>query len=233
VDLVAKAAELTRTLVIVNADDFGCAPGVNRGIAESHEHGIVTSASLMVNRSAAGEAAAYALDHPELGVGLHVELRRWRVPARLVQALAAKSLEKQLARFRRLLGRDPTHLDSHLNVHRAAPLRPLFEALAEELGVPLRHFSPVVRFCGEFYGHDGRGQPKEAAIQVDALIGVLESLGPGVTELGTHPGYTDGLREWYRTQRVQELRALCDPRVREAVQRLGIELISFEALPVL
>jgi predicted glycoside hydrolase/deacetylase ChbG (UPF0249 family) len=221
---------MTDTAVIVNADDFGFAAGVNRGIVEAHEHGIVTSASLMVNRPAAGEAAAFALDHPGLGVGLHVELRRWRSPARLVQALAGRDLRAQLARFRRLLGRDPTHIDSHHHLHRAEPLRPLFAELADELGVPLRHFSRDVRFCGEFYGHDGRGRPDEAAIQVDALVGLLGSLEPGTTELGTHPGYPDGLRDWYRAERVQEVRTLCDPRVREAVRQLGIKLISFREL---
>jgi predicted glycoside hydrolase/deacetylase ChbG (UPF0249 family) len=32
----------------VNADDYGQSAGVNRGIIEAHEHGIFTSASLMV-----------------------------------------------------------------------------------------------------------------------------------------------------------------------------------------
>ncbi len=227
---MAKEAELSGTLLIVNADDFGCTEGVNRGIAEAHGSGIVTSTSLMVNGPAAADAAAYTLELPELAVGLHVELRRWRVPARFVRALAAKELKSQLGRFRRLLGRDPTHLDSHHNVHRAEQLRPLFTALADELGVPLRHFSADVRFCGEFYGHDGRGRPEETAIQPDALVELLRTLGPGVTELGTHPGYAEGLREWYRTERVQELRTLCDPRVRQEIERLGIELISFRAL---
>ncbi len=220
------------TTLIVNADDFGCTEGVNRGIAEAHERGIVTSASLMVNRPAAAEAAAYARGRPELAVGLHVELRRWRMPARVARRLAARELESQLARFRRLLGRAPTHLDSHHNVHRAEPLRPLFLALADELGVPLRHYSSEVRFCGEFYGHDGNGRPEEEAIQPGALIELLRGLRPGVTELGTHPGYAEGLREWYRTERIQEVRTLCDPAVREAVERLGIQLVSFGSLAV-
>ena len=56
--------------LIVNADDFGQSPGVNRGIIEAHQHGIVTSASLMVSWPAAAEAAAYgraannAKEHP-------------------------------------------------------------------------------------------------------------------------------------------------------------------------
>src|SRR5437879_4472175 len=43
--------------LIVNADDFGRSPGVNRGIMSAYEHGIVTSASLMVRWPAAAEAA--------------------------------------------------------------------------------------------------------------------------------------------------------------------------------
>ena len=49
--------------LIVNADDFGLSEGVNRGIAEAHEHGIVTSASLMVRGASAPAAAAYADAH--------------------------------------------------------------------------------------------------------------------------------------------------------------------------
>jgi predicted glycoside hydrolase/deacetylase ChbG (UPF0249 family) len=35
--------------LIVNADDFGRAPGVNRGIVAAHQDGIVTSTTLMTN----------------------------------------------------------------------------------------------------------------------------------------------------------------------------------------
>ena len=64
--------------LIVNADDFGYTEGVNRGILDAHDEGIVTSASLMVERPAAAEAAAHARERPGFGVGLHVELRSWR-----------------------------------------------------------------------------------------------------------------------------------------------------------
>ena len=49
--------------LIVNADDFGLSPGVNRGVVQAHERGIVTSASLMVRQPAAGAAAACARAH--------------------------------------------------------------------------------------------------------------------------------------------------------------------------
>src|SRR6266568_9642133 len=52
--------------LIVNADDFGFSEGVNRGILEAHDKGIVTSASLMVERPAAVEAADRARERPRL-----------------------------------------------------------------------------------------------------------------------------------------------------------------------
>ena len=63
--------------LIVNADDFGQSPGVNRGIIQAHERGIVTSASLMTRWLAAGEASLYAKEHPELSIGLHLDLGEW------------------------------------------------------------------------------------------------------------------------------------------------------------
>jgi predicted glycoside hydrolase/deacetylase ChbG (UPF0249 family) len=228
----------SKTTIIVNADDFGYAEGVNRGIIEAHEHGIVTSASLMVNRRAATEAATYARDHERLDLGLHVELRRWRVrwrpwssaraETRLVAGVA-RDVARQLDLFRRLVGRDPTHLDSHHHRHRIESLRPIFLAVARELEIPLRQFDPVIRFRGDFYGQaDGRPNPE--AITPRALVELLESLPQGVTELCSHPGYTEGLRDWYRDERVQEVRALCDPLVSEAIDRLGITLTTFRQL---
>ena len=58
--------------VIVNADDFGSSEGINRGIIEAHETGIVTSASLMVNAPATEAAVELARDHQALSLGLHV-----------------------------------------------------------------------------------------------------------------------------------------------------------------
>jgi len=63
--------------LIVNADDFGLTAGVNRAIAEAHEHGIVTSTTVMANSRAAAEATELsrtaAGDQP-LSIGCHVVL---------------------------------------------------------------------------------------------------------------------------------------------------------------
>jgi hopanoid biosynthesis associated protein HpnK len=60
--------------LIVNADDFGLTTGVNRGIVESHQNGIVTSTTLMACSKRFSEAASMAKDLPRLSVGCHVVL---------------------------------------------------------------------------------------------------------------------------------------------------------------
>jgi chitin disaccharide deacetylase len=63
--------------LIVNADDFGLTSGVNRAILEAHQHGIVTSTTLMANASAFPGAAELAKSLPDghpLSVGCHVVL---------------------------------------------------------------------------------------------------------------------------------------------------------------
>lgn len=221
--------------LIVNSDDFGFTESVNCGIIEAHEHGLVTSASLMVNRPGAPQAADYARHHDGLDLGLHVELRRWRVRRRpwssaraergLVSAVT-RDVAEQLDRFRRLVGCDPTHLDSHHHRHRIEALRPIFLSVAHELEIPLRQFDPEIRFVGDFYGQ-ADGRPSHDAVTPQALVSVLEGLRPGVTELCSHPGYTEGLKDWYREERALEVRTLCDPSVREAIDRLGITLTTF------
>ncbi len=60
--------------LIINADDFGLSPGVNRGIIEAHREGVVSSATLMATGPSFEDAAAAARSIPGLNVGCHVVL---------------------------------------------------------------------------------------------------------------------------------------------------------------
>ena len=60
--------------LIINADDFGLTTGVNRAVVEAHQHGVVSSTTLMANGSAFAAAIALARSSPRLGVGCHVVL---------------------------------------------------------------------------------------------------------------------------------------------------------------
>lgn len=227
-----------KKFLIVNADDFGQSPGLTRGIIEAHERGIVTSASLMTRWPAAAAAAAYARERPSLSLGIHVDLGEWAyrqgtwlplyevVPVEDSEAIKTE-VAKQLAAFRRLVGKDPTHIDSHQHVHQRDPARSVLIDTARKLGVPLRHFSTSIHYCGDFYGQTAEGHPFPHAITVDGLREILEALPSGMTELGCHPGYGNELDTMYRDEREQETRVLCDPQVREALDSLDIELVSF------
>lgn len=60
--------------LLINADDFGLTPGVNRSIAELHQAGALSSATLMATGPAFHDAVALALAHPTLEVGCHIVL---------------------------------------------------------------------------------------------------------------------------------------------------------------
>ncbi len=62
------------TRLIINADDLGLTPGINRAIAELHRAGALSSATLMANGPAFDDAVTTARAHPRLGVGCHVVL---------------------------------------------------------------------------------------------------------------------------------------------------------------
>jgi chitin disaccharide deacetylase len=230
---------MTRSL-IVNADDLGLSAGVNRGIARAHEHGIVTCASLMVRAPHATAAAEYARAHPRLSVGLHVDLGEWHytgeawIAAYEVVALddagaVRAEVDAQLARFHELVGRSPTHLDSHQHVHREPPARDVVVAHARRLGVPVRELTPGIRYEGGFYGQAAHGEPWPRGIAPETLCALLRQLPEGTTELGCHPGLGDESGSSYSRERDVETATLCDPRVLATLREEGIELWSFAA----
>lgn len=228
--------------LIVNADDFGQSSGVNGGVIEAHKSGIVTSASLMVRWPAAAEAAAGGRKLPKLSLGLHVDLGEWKyrdgawialyevVPLDDVN-IVKEEVARQLATFHELVGKRPTHMDSHQHMHLREPARSVLRDVARFLDIPLRHFNPVVRYCGNFYGQTAEGSPLPDAISAHSLVKILRTLPDGVTELGCHPGEGNDLDTMYRGERAQELKTLCDPQIPMIINNMEIELRSFGNLP--
>jgi predicted glycoside hydrolase/deacetylase ChbG (UPF0249 family) len=152
---------------------------------------------------------------------------KWNFLYRVVDTNDASAVGKefaaQLARFRKLLGRNPTHLDSHQHAHRSEPARTILLRAAQRLHVPLRHFSRRVRYFGDFYG-DG--------LTAAALIEMLARLTPGITELACHPGDDVNLASRYRLERRAEVTALTDPAIVAALHDHGILLRSFATVPL-
>jgi predicted glycoside hydrolase/deacetylase ChbG (UPF0249 family) len=227
-----------RRRLIVNADDFGISEEVNAGIIAAHRNGVVTSASLMVRWTAAADAAVLARHNPRLSLGLHVDLGEWEHHAgdwRAVYEVVSlndldairSEIRRQLDAFRRLVGADPTHLDSHQHVHRGEPTKSAMLGLASELAIPLRHFDRRIRYCGDFYGQTRHGTPLVEAISVSAFVDIIRALPAGITELACHPGRSNSLRGMYRRERAMELQSLCHLDVRQAIRNFNVDLCSF------
>jgi len=144
--------------LIVNADDFGLTTGVNRAIAELHDQGKLTSATLMARASATEVAITQSLTTPSLGVGCHVVLidgepvlppseiptltdprtgRFHRTPSSFLRraltgSIRAAEIEAEAeAQIGLLQGRGLrlTHIDTHKHTHMfPAVLRPVLRA---------------------------------------------------------------------------------------------------------
>jgi predicted glycoside hydrolase/deacetylase ChbG (UPF0249 family) len=218
--------------LIVNGDDFGASRGINRGIIEAHRCGILTSTSLIVTTPWSEEAAFLSRATPALSVGLHVhltqggELHTGPIDGDSIQA----ELQRQFFRFQELMGRPPSHLDSHHNTHRDPRLLLHFLDLARQYGLPLREHSPV-RYFSKFYGQWG-GETHLEQIGVESLVRMLETeIQEGIAEMSCHPGYVDpDFSSSYSAERETELRTLCDSRTCQALARQSIQLVSFHGL---
>jgi predicted glycoside hydrolase/deacetylase ChbG (UPF0249 family) len=214
--------------LIVNADDFGHASGVNAGIVEAHVDGILTSTSLMVDWPAAEHAVELAREHPRLSVGLHYVEDGPEIdePGHIELTFAA-----QLARFRELTGSDPTHVDSHHHVHMSR--LETFAPLVAPLGVPLRGDGRV-RYLGDYYGHPRRGVIDLDRVRAPFLLDLIarEASADGFTELGCHPArVTADLVSSYSSEREVELATLTDPDLRARIEELGFTLVSYHDWP--
>src|ERR1043166_2811452 len=209
--------------LIVNADDFGGHPGINRGILEAHRCGILTSTSLLVNRPGSEEAAELSRAAPELSVGLHFELAE-------ANGECLAELSCQFARFEELVGRAPTHLDAHHNMHRDPVWLPHFLEMARRHRLPLREHSPV-RYFSKFYGR-WNDETHLEQVSVESLSRMLETeVEDGITELSCHPGYVDAdYAGSYSVEREAELHTLCDRRIRAVLMEQSIQLISYHDL---
>ncbi len=60
--------------VIFNSDDFGYSHGVNYGIMDAYQRGILTSTILMANMPGFEHAVKLRKEMPRLGVGVHLTL---------------------------------------------------------------------------------------------------------------------------------------------------------------
>jgi len=153
-------------LLIIHADDLAVAHSVDAASFDALNKNAVTSASIMVPCPWLNEVAAYAKDHPDADLGLHLTLTsEWKVfrwgpveskdkvgslldpsgylwPETLPAArnLKPEEAEREIrAQIERAIahGIHPTHLDTHMGVLFSTPeLFAVFVKLAHEYNLP-------------------------------------------------------------------------------------------------
>ena len=151
--------------LVVNADDLGLTAGVNDGIFDAHDMGILTSASLFAGAPATADAVRRARARSSLGVGAHLTLvdgtptlpadsiptlvtgdgrfrASWRpfivacLQGRVSLGEVERELTAQIEQIR-AMGISLTHLDAHKHVHLYPPVFAIVARLAARFGIPV------------------------------------------------------------------------------------------------
>lgn len=169
-----------------------------------------------------------------------------------------RELQAQLERIL-AAGLRPSHLDSHQHWALFPELTPLLLDLACAYEIPaLRLPAPMEKVADDPPGTLGveldlyrqlapalrvavktrslltpmglYGMPLLGRLDQPRLLELLAQLPPGTWELMVHPGYIDVQDPFGGPARETELRALTAPETAQAIERLGIELITFADL---
>ncbi|OGS18339.1 MAG: hypothetical protein A2219_08625 [Elusimicrobia bacterium RIFOXYA2_FULL_50_26] len=221
--------------LVVNADDFGYREGINKGIIYAHQSGVVSSASLFVQREGTDDAVRLAKENQALGLGIHIDLDQFfevdhhigmildwispRPDIANVRGEIRRQLEKYFS-----LGLSCDHIDSHHHSHLHPDIFPLACEAARDFKIP------VVRFAEKIVLDPSRVAEMKGIIK-DYSITTPDHFIEGwywgnidehyqLAELMTHPGYGELWRE-------AELAHCCQPTLRQYLIDQKIDLLRF------
>lgn len=243
--------------LIVNADDFGMTEGNTIATIICHETGILTSTTLMINMPFADLAAKLAAKHPTLGVGIHLVLTvgkplvdgatsytdengNFRRPKSYEDGHPHADLDElytewkaQIEKFIELMGKKPTHIDSHHHVHMLPWHMEVTKRLAKEYDLPIR----LEAFDDDYpyeHAHLARGFYDETAnatyFSQDNPFGLVDH---EISEIMCHPAMLDQRlldMSSYAIPRARELATLRSVEVKDWIKATDIQLINFHDL---
>lgn len=220
-----------KKMLIVNADDFGLSPSVNYGIIECFSYGILTSTTLMINQKFTKHAIRLSKLYPKISIGLHITLDKGyslsgvssltneRGELQNSQYLLKngkeedfyREIELQLEKFIELVGKRPTHLDTHHHIHlRNETALNAVKRIAEKYNLKYRTQEILM---GDFYSNNANKE---------FLLSKLESEKRELTEIMCHPGFYDlylSKISTYNLKRVDELEILLEDEIKEYIDK--------------
>lgn len=242
---------MNRTL-IVNADDCNLTAGVVHAILDSHDYGIVTSTTFLINLPMVKNCVREIEKRKMLGVGLHLNVtlgrpvsqvksvsslvddgifRRNQNPRRLKCRELTQEYENQILLFRKVFSRMPTHLDTHHQLHDHPLFFRILTELARKYRLPVRRSqlmtkNPSLRTPEHFFGD----LKTSHYWKPENFYKVISYLPFGISEVMCHPGKVDrDLRSIssFTAGREKEWRLFRSPQLRKQVFKQGIQLSHY------
>ena len=236
--------------LILNADDFGYSNGVNYGIIDAYKNGVLTSTTLMVTMSGTMHVVELMKENPELSVGLHLNISLGK-PLTDGETLVDEngyfmkpdSLHKeylynedelraevraQYEKYLNIVGKKPSHLDSHLFSTDKVPLmRKIASELALENDIPMRNFDIEAYNHVEFINY----RNYNAKPTLDYIVEFFEDIIKNeYVEIMTHPGYVDyslNNNSSYNVQRTNEVEFLTSDVIKNLIKKNNVNLITY------
>jgi predicted glycoside hydrolase/deacetylase ChbG (UPF0249 family) len=227
--------------LIVGADDFGRNKDNTDAIVFAHKFGVISSTTVLTERSAFDYAAKIVKKYPNLKTGLHIDLdhiffmeepkgffkRLPKVTSNMKGRIEGE-IDRQLEKFLKS-GLVLSHFDSHHHSHMHLDVLPIVAKKAKELNIPIRFHRDYYN-CSKFLY---RNLEKEVLIPIlkefnlkypqfcynrFALTGDYK-----IGEVVLHPGFSE---RW----RAYDLATSCNPELKDKIKQNNIEIISFADL---
>lgn len=236
--------------LIINADDFGYSRGVNHGIIDCHQEGILTSTTFMTNMPGAEHAVQLAKENPDLGVGVHLVLTCDRPLLDSHRTIVDVNGHFRLLNFYQgafdidydevyaewkaqieqflSYGLTPTHLDSHHHINSFGEIPKVFLQLAREYNLPVRNNLDVP---SDVKTTDLFSRQIENALKNKQTLDDLFKTGD-LVEVMCHPAYLDKklmATSSFTYPRIDEVEFLTHPTTLELIKsRTDLVLANFK-----
>jgi hypothetical protein len=267
--------------IILTADDFGWAKKINEGIVLAYEHGPITEITMAVNAPEVEHALDSIKSKND--IGLHLNLTKFKpISKNNVNSLIDKKTKKfksiknsdelyrfltsaknseineeiysQFDLFKKLVGRNPSHITSHHGVHGDPKVLNTVIDIAKRYKIPVR--LPIwMSFTNGFVSNyaaevtlrrNGIKTTNEIFINIfnddlretpmplmDDFVNSIEKMPSGLIEVGCHIGFMDKevlFSSSLNWQRVKDLIALIDPFFMELLKKNKLKLVNWKGI---
>lgn len=239
--------------IIFNADDFGCSRGINFGIIDSFQKGLLTSTTLMVTMPGVKHTVELMKENPNLGVGLHLNfslgnpitsgesltdsnnklMKPFQLPKNYVYKKVdiANEIQAQFDHFLNLTSKFPTHIDTHLfTSDKIEVIKNEVIKFGQENNIPVRNQEineyPKVKFIS----HHNYNLPADLSYIPKHIDDIL---GTEIAEIMVHPGYIDQYlldNSSYAIEKAKEVEFLTSSKIKKIFKKQNVDFISYKDL---